>query len=290
MANLQNLRRKQSFLKRFVADIVASHERSVALSSSLYVRDDDYWMRVEGYASRSLDSVILKTGEKECLVQDIDKFKTAQERYRKLGVPYHRGYLFYGLPGSGKTSVVSALAGHFGMSIYAINLTDFNDKSLLKAINEVPPKSLILFEDIDCMKTGKTRPDGDAAASARRAPEGTTEPQDRLGVTLSGLLNALDGFSAPENMLFVMTTNKIDALDRALLRPGRIDYKRFFGGVLGEQKIELYRRFFPQASEPEARWFVETHKSAETMAEFQGLLLDLGDHPPVSAEGVLQKV
>jgi mitochondrial chaperone BCS1 len=102
-------------------------------------------------------------------------------------------------------------------------------------------------------------------------------------------LNVLDGFSAPENMLFVMTTNKIDALDRALLRPGRIDYKLFFGGVLEEQKIELYRRFFPNASESEARWFVETHESAETMAEFQGLLLDLGDLPPVSAESELQK-
>jgi chaperone BCS1 len=99
----------------------------------------------------------------------------------------------------------------------------------------------------------------------------------------------LDGFSAPENMLFVMTTNKIDVLDRALLRPGRIDYKLFFGDALQEQKIELYRRFFPNASESEARWFVETHESAETMAEFQGLLLDLGDLSPVSAESELQK-
>jgi mitochondrial chaperone BCS1 len=170
--------RKQSFLKRFVADIVASHERNVALSSSLCVRDDDYWMRVEGYASRSLDSVILKDGEKECWLRTSRKFKAARERYRKLGVPYHRGYLFYGPPGTGKTSIVSALAGHFGMSIYAINLTDFDDKSVLKAINDVPAKSLILFEDIDCMKPGTARFDGDAAASARRAPEDTTEPQE----------------------------------------------------------------------------------------------------------------
>src|ERR1700719_4026919 len=104
-----------------------------------------------------------KPERKEGLVQDIEKFKAAQQRYRELGVPYHRGYLFYGPPGSGKTSIVSALAGHFGISIYAVNLTDFNDKSLLKAINDVPTKSLILFEDIDCMKTGKARPDGEWA-------------------------------------------------------------------------------------------------------------------------------
>jgi mitochondrial chaperone BCS1 len=93
--------RQQSFLKKFVDDIVACHERSVAFTSSLYIRDDDYWMRAEGFAPRSLDSVILKPGEKERLVQDIEKFKGAQERYRKLGVPYHRGYLFYGPPEAG---------------------------------------------------------------------------------------------------------------------------------------------------------------------------------------------
>lgn len=280
--------RKQSFLKKFVADIVACHERSVALTSSLYVRDDDYWMRVEGYAPRSLDSVILKAGEKEFLIQDVEKFKAARERYRELGVPYHRGYLFYGPPGSGKTSIVSVLAGQFGMSIYAINLTGFNDRSLAKAINDVPPKSLILFEDIDCMNTGKARLGADRPAKEARPPNDNENPQDRIGVTLSGLLNVLDGFSAPENMMFVMTTNKIATLDKALLRPGRIDYKLFFGDVTEEQKIELYRRFFPQASMSEARWFVEVHDSAETMAEFQGLLLDLNEHPPVSAESVPQ--
>jgi chaperone BCS1 len=89
---------------------------------------------VEGYAPRPLDSVILKVGAREDLIQDLDKFKASRGRYRQLGVPYHRGYLFYGPPGSGKTSVVSALAGRFGMSVYAISLKDFGDKTLPKAI------------------------------------------------------------------------------------------------------------------------------------------------------------
>jgi chaperone BCS1 len=72
----------------------------------------------------------------------------------------------------------------------------------------------------------------------------------------------------------MMTTNRIEALDPALLRPGRIDYKLYLGGASPSQKIELYCRFFPQASEVEAREFVESH-FAETMAEFQGLLLAL---------------
>ena len=94
-------------------------------------------------------------------------------------------------------------------------------------------------------------------------------------MTLSGLLNVLDGFYAPENVLFVMTSNQIEALDAALLRPGRIDYRLYLGKATNQQKAELYRRFFTNASEYEALAFVEDHPWAQTMAEFQGLLLGL---------------
>ncbi len=77
----------------------------------------------------------------------------------------------------------------------------------------------------------------------------------------------LDGFYAPANVLFVMTTNRIEVLDDALLRPGRIDYRLYLGKASKSQKVELYRRFFPEASEVEAREFVEASRSADTMAE-----------------------
>ncbi len=104
---------------------------------------------------------------------------------------------------------------------------------------------------------------------------------------MSGLLNVLDGFNAPEDVLFIMTTNKIETLDPALLRPGRIDYRLFLGEATEEQKIELYRRFFPRASLSEARSFVQTHQSAGTMAEFQGALLSLEQSCPATVR-VLQ--
>jgi chaperone BCS1 len=76
-------------------------------------------------------------------------------------------------------------------------------------------------------------------------------------------------------VLFVMTTNQIEALDHALLRPGRIDYRLYLGKATREQKIELYSRFFPKATLADARSFVAANAHAETMAEFQGLLLGL---------------
>ena len=268
--------RRQAFLRQFVRTIVECHERNVGNKSSLFVYDDG-WTRVTGYAPRLVESVILKPGEKDQLIRDIEKFRKSRARYRQLGVPYHRGYLLYGPPGTGKTSLVSAMAARFEMHIYAINLSSFNDRTLATAINDVSPNSVILFEDIDCMKSGKARatPDESQKKSMTNNSEDKKEDIVGLGVTLSGLLNVLDGFSAPENVLFVMTSNVIENLDPALLRPGRIDYKLYMGQADDQQKVELYRRFFPETKEIDAELFVEAHRSAETMAEFQGLLLRL---------------
>jgi mitochondrial chaperone BCS1 len=277
----RTLGRSQRFLKRFVDEIGESHARQIGARSCLYIHDEG-WTRVQAYVPRLLESVILKAGEKDRLTQDVAKFKASRERYRQLGVPYHRGYLLYGPPGTGKTSLVSAIAAKFGMCIYAVNLAGFNDRSLMTAVNDVPSNSVILFEDIDCMRSGKVRADSEdwSAKQAPRVSREKEDPQDRLGVTLSGLLNVLDGFNAPENVLFAMTSNHIETLDPALLRPGRIDYKLYMGAATDEQKIELYLRFFPFASKFEAGAFVDTHPAAETMAEFQGLLLALEEESP----------
>jgi mitochondrial chaperone BCS1 len=272
--------RDQATLKRFVADIVACHRRRMGLASHLYVYDSG-WTQVQAYAARSLASVILNPGEMEKLMQDVSRFLRSRERYRVLGVPYHRGYLLYGPPGTGKTSLVSGLAAEFGMSIYLVNLTEFNDRTLKYAIGDVPEHSVILFEDIDCMRTGKARPDSASwKEPSNSAGKETGSEPDGLGVTLSGLLNVLDGLNAPENVLFAMTTNRMEVLDRALLRPGRIDYRLFLGKASLHQRLELYRRFFPCASELEAESFVANTLSLETMAEFQGRLLSLEQNQP----------
>ena len=79
-----------------------------------------------------------------------------------------------------------------------------------------------------------------------------TDPAVGFAVTLSGLLNVLDGFHAPENVVYVMTTNKVEALDPARLRPGHIDYRLFMGEASESQRVELYCRFFPEATEADS--------------------------------------
>lgn len=267
--------RDRQFVKSLVDEIVACHRKKLGTSSSyLYVYDEG-WNYLEAYSPRLLDSVILRPGEKEHLLQDLEKFRASRDRYRRLGVPYHRGYLLYGPPGTGKTSLVSALGAKCGMSIYVVNLTDFTDKSLKKAINDVPENSIVLFEDIDCMRAGHRREQVEGSEPQLVPAEGREKkPEPQIGVTLSGLLNVLDGFFAPENVVFVMTTNHMQMLDPALLRPGRIDYRLYMGEASDRQRVELYRRFFSEATEEEAVEFAQAH-CTETMAEFQGLLLRL---------------
>ena len=118
-----------------------------------------------GYSPRLLESVVLEPGEKEHMLQDMSNFGDRSGGTSVLGVPYHRGYLLYGPPGTGKTSLVSALAAHFGLSIYIINLADFNDRSLMSAVNKVPANSVLLFEDIDCMKGRQSRIESDAGSA-----------------------------------------------------------------------------------------------------------------------------
>jgi chaperone BCS1 len=266
--------RDRTRLQHFVEDVVRCHKKREGVQSYLYMYDDG-WDYVAGYSPRVLESVLLEPGEKELLMQDVAQFRKSKQRYARLGVPYHRGYLFYGPPGTGKTSLVSAVAAHFGMSIYAVNLAEFTDGSLMSAVNNVPQNSVLLFEDIDCMRSSQSRAGVD---SGTRKNECATGPKENApaqsGITLSGLLNVLDGFHAPTGVLFIMTTNHVERLDPALLRPGRIDYRLYLGNASVHQKVELYRRFFPDASETEARDFVEA-SPAETMAEFQGLLLAL---------------
>src|SRR5262249_21930548 len=176
--------RKRALLKQFVDDVVACHLRRQGVQSYLYTYNDG-WDYVEGYAPRLLDSVVLELGEKEHLMEGITQFRKAKLQYQRLGIPYHRGYLFYGPPGTGKTSLVSALAAHCGLSIYTANLTEFTDRSLMSAVNQVPANSVLLFEDIDCMKSSQSRAEPNGKDTKQNSSSQT-------GVTLAGLLNVLD--------------------------------------------------------------------------------------------------
>src|SRR5205807_2961648 len=135
------------------------------------------------------DSVILDGAQAEELHADMRAFLASRAWYEQVGVPYRRGYLLHGPPGNGKTSVVKALAGELGMSIYLLMLSDpeMSDGRVSDLLAKVPDRSIVLLEDIDCAFVKRKRSSG---------KEG--------GLTFSGLLNAIDGVASAEGRLIVM--------------------------------------------------------------------------------------
>src|SRR5258708_34026656 len=91
-----------------------------------------------------------------------------------------------------------------------LKLSDMSDTSLREAITGVEANSFFVIEDVDCIHASRKRTE-------------TEKGDKKSGVTLSGLLNVVDGLFSPPGAIFVMTTNHREKLDPALIRPGRID-------------------------------------------------------------------
>jgi chaperone BCS1 len=189
-----------------------------------------HWDTGVSRPARTVDSIALESGKKRLLMKECTRyFSKEDERFHaSRGIPYRRGLLFYGPPGTGKTSFTVALAGHFNLDVYMISMSDgaLNDVGLGKLFDTLPRRCIVLLEDID--SSGIDREPRKEVVKSYRDPSKTSKTVT-VGVTLSGLLNVLDGPASVDGRLVVMTSNSPDSLDAALLRPGRIDSKVLFG-------------------------------------------------------------
>ncbi|KAM0789351.1 hypothetical protein ACM66B_000182 [Microbotryomycetes sp. NB124-2] len=183
-------------------------------------------------ARRLLDSVVLDEGIKERIVDDVQSFMKRGRWYFDRGIPYRRGYLLYGPPGSGKSSFIQALAGSLEYNICVLNLSErgLTDDKLNHLLANAPERSIVLLEDIDAAFAGRQQ-SGEQGFSGN--------------VTFSGLLNALDGVaSSTSQRIMFLTTNHIEKLDPALIRPGRVDLKELIDDATPHQVSQLFTRFY----------------------------------------------
>jgi mitochondrial chaperone BCS1 len=196
------------------------------------------WTRCMSRISRPFSTVVLDEKVKKDLLEDMQDYLHPLTRrwYGNRGIPYRRGYLLYGPPGTGKSSLSFAVAGYFKLKIYIVSLNSsaMNEENLGTLFADLPKKCVVLLEDIDTAGLTHTRqapekdPEEDAKPAATTPASQTVvnTTQNSLNrISLSALLNVIDGVASQEGRVLIMTTNHIEKLDEALIRPGRVDMK-----------------------------------------------------------------
>lgn len=216
---------------------------------------------------RPTASVVLDRGITDRIITDCNDFIGNSLWYTQRGIPYRRGYLLYGPPGCGKSSFITALAGKLEYGICLLNLSErgLTDDRLNHLLNVAPEQTIILLEDID------------AAFVSRESTLQQKSAYDGLNrITFSGLLNCLDGVASTEARIVFMTTNYIDRLDPALIRPGRIDVKEYIGYCTQYQLEEMFKQFFGDTESSRSQQFAQkVFESGQTVspAQIQGFFM-----------------
>lgn len=255
-------------VQSFIEECRTFADRQTQFFVIIYSRDlyGVSWKPKARAPMRLLDTVHFDNAIKDSLLSDIRTYldPQTQKRYQSRSMPYRRGYLFYGPPGTGKSSLSLAIAGEFGLDLYELKIPSVaTDAELEQMFHEIPPRCVVLLEDVDAVWAERSS----SSPSGRGNWDRHGSPAPASNCTLSGLLNVLDGVGSQEGRIVIMTTNRAEQLDSALIRPGRVDMKVYLGNISQRSAEEMFVRMFSPdlggASDMDAE---EMHKLATEFA------------------------
>lgn len=272
MLSVSVVARSNTILKQLVLQAKKEYEAESVHRIQIYFADSHgSWRWSDSRHKRPMSSIVLNPGVKEMLLGDTRDFLCSEKWYADRGIPFRRGYLLHGVPGSGKSSLIHALAGELMLDIYVVSLSSswMNDSVLQTLMGRVPARCVVLLEDLDAAFTRSTTRDLMENGDGKDGKDGKEKEGDKDGngkkkkskdqlsdvntLSLSGLLNALDGVAAAEGRLLFATTNHLERLDPALSRPGRMDVWIEFKNASRWQAEALFRNFFPSIEDLDRR-------------------------------------
>ena len=219
-------------LKRFINDNQKSNELIYSITGYGDTNGEHSRWTVTGspLEPRPMDTIFLDGDTKNKIIDHLDKWERNVDIYKKRGLPFKTGILLYGSPGTGKSSMASAIATYLGCGLITIDTTKFNYiniSEVSESINADEDRYVILIDEIDTIFTSRDN----------------EEASDKDKENTSKLLSFLDSQQSPSNVVFVATTNYIDKLDKAVIRKGRFDLIAEFGNISGATAEEMCKSF-----------------------------------------------
>jgi len=215
--------------RKYYEEFICEEKYETQIKVKLFI--EGFWNFLHNLNKREFSTIYLEDKIINPFIQFIDKWSSIENEkwHSEMGIRYKLNILLHGYPGTGKTSLIHALASHLNYDIYMLNFNNkLDDSSFMNCVNSIKSNSSILvLEDIDCLFHERKKNDS-----------------NKHSITFSGLLNTLDGLSTKHGLITVLTTNYKTKLDKALIRPGRIDYSVEFGYAKENQTKKMYNKFF----------------------------------------------
>ncbi len=260
--------RSRQVVRDFTMDVAKAAGNNVETFDSvpIHINSGSCWSRMGKLPLRGMDTVFTADDAGIKLVEAIRSFEAKKAEHHRLGLPHHMGIMMESEPGCGKSSMIHAVASATERSIYYLNLGSLEkDKHLTDLLNGRHDWSKIILavEDIDAagVKVNRSVPASDEDSGG--PPKEESSP-----VSLSAILNVLDGILCPDGLVVIATTNHHDRLDPALTRPGRFDHTLRLGKIGYDQFVKMADLFNAPLSN-----FDVANDVAMTGAEMRALIM-----------------
>lgn len=199
---------------------------------TLWTYNDCFWEDIKQINTRDINTVILDDEFKNKIMNSIDKYDNPnyKNKLKLLGINNKLNIIFEGLPGTGKSSMVRAIATKLNKDIATIdfNQPELNDNKFIKAFIKIPDECICVFEDFETLFL-------------------ENEKSRNNKISFSCILNFLDGMYAKSDLLTIITTNHLNRIDNAIKRPMRIDNIFNFTYCTKFQTKKMFDTIYPNS-------------------------------------------